>query len=97
VKEIERRVQSLASVLASPVSEDDCAEKGRRIELRRLVPLQIRINLLIPLRTLEGVLAKLEPLSDQHILIKFLHNIDNTKTLMGFVQELAEAVTDYQV
>jgi hypothetical protein len=28
MKEIERRVQSLSGVLASPVSEDDYAEKG---------------------------------------------------------------------
>ena len=40
---------------------------------------------------------KLEPLSDQHGLKRFLHNIDNSKTLSGFVQELADAVTDYQV
>ena len=49
------------------------------------------------LRKLEGVVAKLEPLSDQHRLIKFLRNIDNAKMLTGFVQELADAVTDYQV
>ena len=33
VKEIERRAQSLSDVLASPVSEDDYAEKGRRVVL----------------------------------------------------------------
>ena len=48
-------------------------------------------------RKLEGVIAKLEPLSDQHGLIGFLRNIDNAKTLTGFVQELADAITDYQV
>ena len=36
--EIERRVQSLSGVLASPVREDDYPEKGRRVELRRFVP-----------------------------------------------------------
>ena len=35
VKEIEKRVQSLSGVLASPASEDDYAERGRRLELRR--------------------------------------------------------------
>ena len=48
-------------------------------------------------RKLEGVIAKLEPLSDQHALVKFLRNIDIAKTLGGFVQELADAITDYQV
>lgn len=48
-------------------------------------------------RKLEGVIAKLEPLSDQHVLASFLHNIDNAKTLVGFVQELADAIIDYQV
>jgi len=43
------------------------------------------------------VTAKLEPLSEQHVLLKFLRNIDNAKTLNGFVQELANAITDYQV
>ena len=37
VKEIERRAQSLSGVLASPVGEDDYAEKGRRVILRRFV------------------------------------------------------------
>ena len=37
VKEIEQRVHSLSGILASPVREDDRAEKARRIELRRFV------------------------------------------------------------
>ena len=49
------------------------------------------------LRKLEAVIAKLEPLSDQNALVGFLRNVDNAKTLTGFVQELANAVTDYQV
>ena len=39
VDEIEQRVQSLSGVLASPVSVDDYAEKGRRVELWRFVPI----------------------------------------------------------
>ena len=50
-----------------------------------------------PLRKLERVVAKLEPLSDQHGLVGFLRNTDNAKTLTGFVQELGYAITDYQV
>ena len=49
------------------------------------------------LRNLEGVIAKLEPLSNQHGLVKFLRGVDNSKALTGFVQELADAITDYQV
>ena len=49
------------------------------------------------LRKMKAIIQKLEPLSEQHALVRFLHNTDNTKTLMGFVQELADAVTDYQV
>ena len=48
-------------------------------------------------RNLERVIAKLEPLSDQHGLVRFLCSADNAKTLTGFVQELANAITDYQV
>ena len=36
MKDIERRVQSLHDVLASPI-EDDYAENARRVELRRFV------------------------------------------------------------
>jgi len=43
------------------------------------------------------VTAKLEPLSEQHALLKFLRNVENAKTLNGFVQELANAITGYQV
>ena len=43
------------------------------------------------------VVTKLEPLSEQHELIKFLHNVDNAKILSGLVQELADAVGHYQV
>jgi len=43
------------------------------------------------------VTAKLEPLSEQHAFLKFLRNIENTRILNGFVQELADAITGYQV
>jgi len=49
------------------------------------------------LRKLEVVTAKLEPLSEQHVLLGFLCNVENAKALNGFVQELADAITDYQV
>ena len=49
VKEIERRAHSLSRVLASPVNEDDYAEKERRLELRRFVLVRIYISLLISL------------------------------------------------
>jgi len=48
-------------------------------------------------RKLERVIAKLEPLSKQHVLIGFLHNADDAKVLAGLVQELANAIMDYQV
>lgn len=49
------------------------------------------------LRKLVGVVSKLEPLSKQDVLLRFLRSVDNTKILTGFVQELANAITDYQV
>ena len=52
---------------------------------------------LLSLRILGGIIAKLEPLTEQHALIGFLHNVENAKMLTGFVQELADAITDYQV
>ena len=52
---------------------------------------------LSPLRKLDGVIMRLKPLSEQHALLGFLRNVDNTKSLTGFVQELSDAITDYQV
>ena len=51
----------------------------------------------LSLRKLESVVMKLEPLADQDAVLRFFHNVNNAKTLMGFVQELADAITDYQV
>ena len=92
-------MQSLSGILASPVSDDDYAEKGRRAELQGFVlcctnPHQLTCP---PLRILGGITAKLEPLAEQHALIGFLRNVNNAKMLTGFVQELADAITDYQV
>ena len=49
------------------------------------------------LRRLDGVIANLKPFSEEHALLKFLRNVDNAKTLSGFVQELADAIIYYQV
>ena len=46
---LKRRVQWLFGVIASPVGEDDYAEKGRRVELRRFVLAYMSIGLLIHL------------------------------------------------
>ena len=48
-------------------------------------------------RKLEGIMARLGQLSEQHWFWKFLDNVDNTDTLNGFVQDLAYAIADYQV
>ena len=72
--------------------------KGGEWYFRCLFPVvSTFINLLIPLRKLKGVIAKLEPLTEQHALIGFFQNVDNAKILAGFVQELADAIMDYQV
>ena len=92
-------MQSLYGVLASPVGEDDDAEKTRRVELRRFVSLCTDPHQFAhhALRRLDGVIRKLEPLAEQHALLKFLRNVDNAKMLTGLVQEIANAITDYQV
>jgi hypothetical protein len=98
VKEIEQRVQSLSGVLASPVGEDDHAEKGRRVELRRFVHMQTHIKLLIPLSgNSRGLLRSSNHSPNNMCFSRFLHNVKNAKTLAGVVQELANAITDYQV
>lgn len=49
------------------------------------------------LRKLRSILARLEPLSEQQALFGFLRNVDSAKKLTGFVQDISNAVTDYQV
>jgi hypothetical protein len=46
---------------------------------------------------LAGIIAELKPLSQQNGFAKFLKNVEHGQTLNGFVQDLACAVTDYQV
>lgn len=48
-------------------------------------------------RKLMDIVVKLEPLSEQNGLLKFLRNEDHAGLLNGFVQDIAYAVTDYQV
>ena len=48
-------------------------------------------------RKLVRIIENLEPLSEEHGLLKFLKNADRANTLNGFVQDLACAITDYQV
>lgn len=92
-------MQSLCGVLVSPVGEDDDAEKARRAEFRRFVSLHTDPRQFAhhALRRLDGVIKKLEPLAEQHALLKFLRNVDNAKLLTGLAQEIANAITDYQV
>ena len=44
-----------------------------------------------------NVLEGLEPLSEQNGLLRFLRNEDHAGLLNGFVQDMAQAITDYQV
>lgn len=44
-----------------------------------------------------GVLDKLELLSKQNGLLKFLRNEDNAGLLNGFTQDITRAITHYQV
>ena len=95
-------MESLAEVLASPVDDQDSGEKARREALRKFVLLpmghqRIYSTMSIIRRKLAGILAKLGPLSEQRGLQRFLKNVDHANTLNGFVQDLACAVTDYQV
>ena len=48
-------------------------------------------------RKLAGIVAKLAPLSEQHGITEFLKNADRAEIMNGIVQDLAYAVTDYQV
>jgi len=74
-------VFSLSDILCSPLREGDHSERARRELL---------------CRRLMDVLEKLEPLSEQTGLLRFLRNEDHAGLLDGFVQDVARAVTDYQ-
>ena len=102
VEEIEERISSLSDILRSPLRGDDHSESARRELLRRFVYLRVPEFTRIPLtqdtrRRLMDVVVKLEPLSEQNGLLKFLRNENHAGLLNGFVQDVAHAVTDYQV
>ena len=102
VGDIEKRVQSIAEVLTYPVSDQDGEEKARREGLRGSVlppsrDIDISSHPLSMNRKLAGIVTTLTPLSKQHGIARFLKNDDHAKILNGFVQDLAYAVTDYQV
>ena len=87
-----------------PVGDEDRGEKERRETLRRFVSPSDRLETTADQPTalsiyskLAGIITKLEPLSEQHGIMKFLKNVDHASILSGFVQDLAYAVTDYQV
>ena len=102
MKDIGERVESLSESLTSPVGDQDTGEEARRTALRKFVfPLQsctnTFLNQLVLCRTLSGIVVKLEPLSKKRGLEEFLNDVKHANTLNGFVQDLANAVTDYQV
>jgi len=43
------------------------------------------------------IILELEPLSEQNGLLKFLRNEDHTALLDGFVRDIANTITEYQV
>ena len=77
VKGIEQRVQSLSGVLAAPVSEDDYAEKWRRMELRRFVLVRALIGFLI---TLSGNLRESSR--------SWNHSPNSTRSLVFFATQI---------
>jgi len=84
------------------VGDHDSGEKARREVLRKFVlPYKgtlVHSEIELTIRgKLDGIIAKLGPLSEQRGLLKFLNNVDHANALNGFVQDLANAVTDYQV
>ena len=101
VKDIDERIQSLGEILTCNIGDQDSKEKARREVLRRYVPLPFErhqwINESSICRKLAGIIAKLGPLSEPNGIVKFFKNVDHAKVLNGFVQDLAYAVTDYQV
>lgn len=78
----------------------DSEEKARREALRKFVPPQKGKHIskrTIIRRKLARITAKLERLSEQHGIVKYLNNVDYASTLSGLVQDLNYAITDYQV
>ena len=101
INDIEERIESLSEILAFPAGDQDTEEMMRRTALRKLVSaLQEALTHLIAFvicRKLVRIITELRPLSGQHGLAKFLKNDDHATRLNGFVQDLAYAITDYQV
>ena len=102
IEEVEKRVLSLSDILRFPLRDDDHSERTRRELLSGSVLPPVpefgttQLTLDIHRRLME-ILEKLEPLSEQNGLLRFLRNEDHAGLLNGLVQDISRVITDYQV
>ena len=101
ISDVEERIESLGEPLASPVGVRDAEELARRTVLKKFVFLLqeslVHLIAFVARRKLVRIITELGPLSEQLRLAKFLMNADNADKLKDLVQDLADAVLDYQV
>ncbi|KAF9645378.1 WD40 repeat-like protein [Thelephora ganbajun] len=81
IESLAPRVKALSESLCAPVSEGDANERERRKTLEQ---------------KLEKVLRELGPLAEQGRLVGFFNNVKNADKLGSLVEDIREAVMDYQ-
>ena len=112
-KQIEELVPKIKSMMDSllgtsddrenvPVHKYAEREKSRRREFKRSVTIRLRLiytGLMFwsVCRSLDKTRQKLEGLSDQNVLVRFLSNADQREEIVGTVEDVREAILNYQV
>lgn len=59
--------------------------------------MRVESDKLGPIRKLNDVLLELKPLAEQEIVAGFFNNVENADTLGGLVENIRDAVMEYQV
>ena len=100
IESLAPRVKALAELLCTPAPEGDVREKSRRDTLERYVrTLQYcRLALIMCIiRNLTSIAGELVSLTNQGIVGGFFGNVKNADTLAGLVDDIRDAIIEYQV
>ena len=100
IESLAPRVKALAELLCTPAPEGDVREKSRRGTLERYVCTLQRFRLapiMCIIRKLTSIAGELVSLTNQGMVRGFFGNVKNADTLGGLVDDIRDAIIEYQV
>ena len=98
IESLAPRVKALAELLCTPAPEGDTREKSRRNNLERYARVFWYYEpTLIIISKLKTTAGELEPLASQGKIEGFFNNVKNADKLGGLVDDIRDAIIEYQV